>query len=340
MPKPPGRRAAAGEFELIADIAKTLGAVRAKQVEVGIGDDAAVLRFGKERLVVTVDDQVEGVHFDLRWLDAADVGYRALQAAASDLAAMGAEPLAAVVSLRMPADFSRAQLRQVSRGQAQAARDLGCPIVGGNVAKDARLALTTTVLGRVKRPLLRSGARVGDELWVLGDLGLARAGLLLHQRRLRLPARLSQVARRAKLAWARPKARLADGLSLQGRAHAALDVSDGLSGDVRHLATASRVKAVIDARALAGLVDPDLAELGDLLGEPGSALALTGGEDYALLAAGPRARRPIGAKVIGRIERGRDAELLLENGQRWPLAPGFDHLRLERADARGLLVRR
>ena len=117
----------------------------------------------------------------------------------------------------------------------------------------------------------RSGARVGDELWVLGELGLARAGLLLHQQRPRLPARLAKAAQRAKLAWARPKARLADGLLLQGRAHAALDVSDGLRGDVRHLATASRVKAVIEAEALAALVDPGLALLGDLLGEPGSA---------------------------------------------------------------------
>jgi thiamine-monophosphate kinase len=107
-----------------------------------------------------------------------------------------------------------------------------------------------------------------------------------------------------------------------------IDVSDGLSGDVRHLAEASGVKAVILARLLARLVPEDLASLADLLGEPPVALALTGGEDYALLACGPKARRPRGARVIGRLESGRGAELELETGRRLSLAAGFDHLRV------------
>jgi thiamine-monophosphate kinase len=325
MPKAPQRRSVGGEFALIAELARELSAVPSRAVEVGIGDDAAVLRLGKERLVVTVDDQVEGVHFDLRWLSTEDVGYRALQAAASDLAAMGAAPLAAVASLRAPRGFPASRLRALARGQAQAARELGCPVVGGNVARDTHLSVTTTVLGRVERPLLRKGGRPGDELWVLGELGLARAGLLLHQLRPAVPRRLAEVARRARQAWARPRALLAEGRALQGRARAALDVSDGLAGDVRHLADASGVKVVVDAASLAALVSDDLGWLGDLLGEPGVALALNGGEDYALLAAGPRARRPAGAKVIGRLERGRGSELALENGQRFSLAPGFDH---------------
>jgi thiamine-monophosphate kinase len=325
MPRSTTRRAARGEFSLIAELARELDAFTSRAVEVGIGDDAAVLRVGKERLVVTVDDQVEGVHFDLRWLTTADVGYRSLQAAASDLAAMGADPLGAVASVRAPRGFPEARLRALARGQAAAARELGCPVVGGNMARDSHLSVTTTVLGRVERPLLRRGARAGDELWVLGELGLARAGLLLHQRRPQVPKHLAAVARRAREAWARPRALLREGRALLGRARAALDVSDGLSGDVQHLAAASGVKAVLDAEALAALVPEDLACLGDLLGEPGAALALTGGEDYALLAAGPRARRPAGANVVGSIERGRGAELELESGQRFTLASGFDH---------------
>jgi thiamine-monophosphate kinase len=328
MPNASQRRAARGEFSLIAALAKELSRVPSRAVELGIGDDAAILRAGKERVVVTVDDQVQGVHFELGWLSANDVGYRALQAAASDLAAMGAEPLAAVASLHVPPGFPAASLSQLARGQARAARELGCPIVGGNVTRDTRLSLSTTVLGRVVgRPILRRGARSGDELWVLGELGLARAGWLLHERRPRLPARLSGIAKRARAAWARPRARIDDGRALRGRAHAALDVSDGLAGDVRHLAEASGVKAVIEAGKLALLVSKELAGLGDVLGEPGVSLALRGGEDYALLAAGPRARRPPGAKVVGRIERGRGSELELETGQRLALGPGFDHLR-------------
>jgi thiamine-monophosphate kinase len=327
----PGRRPA-GEFELIAELGRELSRVRGPQVVVGIGDDAAVLRLGRgrgrrERLIATVDDQVEGVHFDRNWLSLEDVGYRSLQAAASDLAAMAAEPVAALCSLHLPRGFSAGALRQLARGQAQAARQLRCPLVGGNIARGPVLSLTTTVLGRSSAPLLRSGARAGDELWLLGDLGLARAGLLLHQQRFRAPPKLRAVASRARLAWARPRARVAAGLALVGRARAVIDVSDGLSGDAGHLARASGVKVIIEAGRLARLISPDLAQLADLLGEPGVALALRGGEDYALLCAGPRARRPARAKVIGRIERGRGSELELETGQRFALGPGFDHLR-------------
>lgn len=328
MPTATPPRATRGEFSLIAALAKELSKSPSSAVELGIGDDAAVVRAGKARVVVSVDDQVQGVHFDLRWLTPNDVGYRALHAAVSDLAAMGAEPLAAVASLHVPPGFSDAQLAQLARGQARAARELGCPIVGGNVTRDARLSLTTTVLGTVVgRPILRRGARSGDELWVLGELGLARAGWLLHEQRPRLPARLSRIAQRARAAWARPRARIEDGRALRGRARAALDVSDGLAGDVRHLAEASGVKAVIEAGKLARLVPTALELLGDLLGEPGVSLALNGGEDYALLAAGPRARRPPGARVVGRIERGTGSELELEGGERLALGPGFDHLR-------------
>jgi thiamine-monophosphate kinase len=320
-------RTAVSEFSLIATLSRELGPTSSRAVVLGIGDHAAVLRVGKERLAVSVDDQVEGVHFDLRWLSARDVGYRSLQAAASDLAAMGATPLAAVASLHVPPRFSPALLRELSRGQAEAARALGCPVVGGNVARAQCLSIATTVLGRVKQPLTRAGARPGDELWVLGELGLARAGLLLHEQRLKVPARLRRVAALARAAWARPTARIAAGQKLAGRAHAVIDVSDGLSGDVQHLADAGGVKAVVEALRLAKLVSPELADLADLLGEPGVALALTGGEDYALLCAGPKARRPVGAKVVGRIERGRGSELELETGQRFALGPGFDHLR-------------
>ncbi len=325
---PPKKAAASGgEFALIAELAKRLAGGAGRAVELGIGDDAAVLRVGRERLVMTVDDQVEGVHFDRRWLSAADIGYRSLQAAASDVAAMGAAPLAAVASLRAPRGFPQRLLLELGSGQAQAAKQLGCPVVGGNVARGSELAVTTTVLGRARKPLLRSGARVGDELWLVGDVGLARAGLLLHQSRLKVPRALAAVAARAKRAWARPEAAIVAGQRLVGRARAAIDVSDGLGGDVRHLAEQSGVKAVLHAALIARAIPEDLAPLAELLGEPAVALALTGGEDYALLGAGPRARRPRWVKVIGSVERGRGAELQLENGQRLELSTGFDHYR-------------
>jgi thiamine-monophosphate kinase len=327
MTKRATRAPSGGEFELIAQLARELSTRPTRNVTVGIGDDAAVLRTRSERIVVSVDDQVEGVHFDRRWLTTSDVGFRSLQAAASDLAAMGARPLAAVASLHVPTGFPQSELTQLARGQAQAARALGCPVVGGNVARGPVLSVTTTVLGEVSRPLLRSAARAGDELWVVGRVGFARAGLLLHQQRLRVPRRLARVAAQAKQAWARPEALIAAGLALHGRARAAIDVSDGLAGDAQQLARASGVKAVLRAELLTSLVSPELADLADLLGEPGAALALRGGEDYALLCTGRRALRPAGARVIGRVEIGRGAELELETGQRFALDPGFDHLR-------------
>lgn len=327
MARPKRGGTAPSELELIESLSRTLGQGRGAGVELGIGDDAAVLRVGKERLVVSVDDQVEGVHFDLRWLGAADVGYRALQAAASDLAAMGARPLGAVASLHVPRGFPASELGKLARGQAQAARQLACPLVGGNIARGPLLSVTTTVLGLVERPLLRSGARPGDELWLLGDVGLARAGLLLHQQRLAVPRMLRGVAAAARKAWARPLALIADGRLLRGRARAVIDVSDGLAGDAAQLARASRVKAVINAGLLAACMPEPLAQLADLLGEPATTLALRGGEDYALLCAGPKARRPARAKLVGRIERGRGTEIELQTGQRFALGPGFDHLR-------------
>jgi thiamine-monophosphate kinase len=243
------------------------------------------------------------------------------------LAAMAAVPVAAVASLHVPTTVAARQLEQLARGQAQAARRLRCPVVGGNVARGPVLSITTTVVGRVGRPLLRSGAKAGDELWLIGEVGLARAGLLLHQRKPKLPRRLQAVAKLARAAWARPEARIQAGLTLPGRARAAIDVSDGLAGDVRHLAMASGVKTVLEAKRLSRLISADLADLADLLGEPGVALALAGGEDYALLCAGPKARRPARANVVGRIERGSGSELELDDGRRFTLGPGFDHLR-------------
>jgi thiamine-monophosphate kinase len=322
------QRKAMGEFDLIALLQRELERARSRSVELGIGDDAALLRVGRERLVATVDDQVEGVHFDLRWLSLEDVGYRSLQAAASDLAAMAATPLAALASVHVPRDLPARRLQLLARGQALAARELGCPVVGGNITRGPVLSISTTVLGRgLGKALLRSGAQPGDELWLLGDVGLARAGLLSHQQRLRVPARLRAVLARARNAWARPQARIAAGRTLAGRARAALDVSDGLMGDVAHLARASGVRVVLEFRRISRVMPADLAELADLLGEPAVTLALKGGEDYALLGAGPRARRPARAKVIGRIERGRGSVLELESGQRFALGQGFDHLR-------------
>jgi len=312
-----------GERDAVALFSRVFGR-RVPGVAVGIGDDAAVLEPVKEKLVWTVDACLEGSHFERSLLSLEDVGYRAFHAAASDLAAMGARPIAALSALELPRGFSRRDLAELTRGQALAARECGSPIVGGNVARAGRLGVTTTLLGTARAPIARKGARPGDELWLIGEVGLAALGLTVLRASRRGPHR--GAAALCVRAWRRPRALIAQGPRLVGRARAAQDVSDGLAGDILTLARASRVRAVLELPALRAVLRPELVRLaGDT---PRSALdfALYGGEDYAIVASGPAARRPSFARRLGRIERGTGALLEDESGQRTPLRPGYDHL--------------
>jgi thiamine-monophosphate kinase len=314
-----------GEREAVALFTQTFSARAVGVASVGIGDDAAVLKRVREPLVWTVDASVEGTHFERAWLELEDIGYRAFQAAASDLAAMGARPLAALSALELPKGFSKSELEALTRGQATAARECGAPIVGGNVARSVRLALTTTLLGTAPKPLRRDGARPGDELWLIGSVGLAGLGLELLRRR---PGATRRGAEQTcVLSWRRPRALIADGARLSGRARAAIDVSDGLAGDVANLASASRVRAVLEAGRLEAALAPELVVVARALGRSSLDAALHGGEDYALVATGPAARRPRRATVIGRVERGQGAVLELPTGRTTALRLGFDHLK-------------
>ena len=234
------------EQSRIATVARFFGKTKAPGFELGIGDDAAILR-ATGRLVWTIDTAVENVHFERGLLGLEQIGYRAVQAAVSDLAAMGARPLGALSNLGLPPGFSARSFERLVAGQARAAARLRCPIVGGNLSRAAEISITTTVLGSAARPLVRSGARPGDELWLIGRVGLARAGLLALQRK---PRRRSRALAACVRAFAEPEALIEQGLSLVGKARAALDISDGLSGDAGQLARASAVRVVIDAALL------------------------------------------------------------------------------------------
>jgi thiamine-monophosphate kinase len=308
------------EFAAIARL-EALFRQTSAEVELGIGDDAAVLK-SRARWVWTVDTAVEHVHFERGWLTLADLGWRSFQAAASDVSAMGGAPFAALSSVIFPSGFAAAELRQLTRGQRLAARALDCALVGGNLSRGAELSVTTTVVGRVRRPLLRSGARVGDELWLCGELGWAAAGLRLLQAGVRRGK--STAARRALRAFRRPQAQLAAGLDLARAAHAAIDISDGLAGDAWHLAQASGVELSLDLARLSATLDPALQALAPRLGVAALELALYGGEDYALLAAGPKRARPPRARVIGAVGEGRGV-WLVDGGLRRRAGRGFAH---------------
>jgi len=311
------------ESEAIRLLATRLTRPRADGVRLGIGDDAALLEPARGVLVWTVDSCLEGSHFERGLLELGDVAWKALHAAASDLAAMGAKPLGAISALELPPRFSKRELDAFALGQGRAARALGCPVVGGNIARGERLGVTTTVLGVARRPLQRDGARSGDDVWLLGNVGLAAAGFALL-RSGRVPK--DRAGRRAIDAWRRPRALIREGRSLAAHATAAIDVSDGLGGDVRHLAEASGVRIVLEERELVRSLPRELFAIARLVRREALELALEGGEDYALVATGARAKRPRGARRIGHVTKGRGAVLERADGSPVELARGFDHL--------------
>ena len=293
----------------------------------GIGDDAAILdpaAGAAERLVWTVDAQVEGIHFRGDLASWSDVGWRSFMAAASDLAAMGATPWCALSALVLPGAFPDAAFDALTAGQAEAAGVVGARVVGGNLARGSEVSITTTLLGRCARAaVLERTARRGDGIWVAGELGLAAAGLAALEAKLD-PA--DPDVARAVLAWRRPRARIAEGLAMAGHARGAVDVSDGLAQDVGHVARASGLRAVLEEPALRAHVEPALAALATRLGTTALDLALHGGEDYALVAA---SERPVAGFVrVGRFDDGDGVALEDEGGTARAIdARGFDHFR-------------
>ena len=238
----------------------------------GLRDDAAVLDLSAGRpLLASVDSVVEGVHVDLSLCSPDDVGWKALMGALSDLAAMGAAPLGALVALCVPGGSGEGELALgVMGGVAEASAVAGCPVVGGDVSESGVLVVAVTVLGTVEdggAPVSRSGARPDDVLFLTGPCGGSAAGL-----------RALRTGTGAGAAYRRPLARLREGqVARRAGAHAMIDVSDGLSLDLHRLADASGVGFRLDEVPAA-----DGATLDEALG---------GGEDYELLLAvsGPEA---------------------------------------------------
>jgi thiamine-monophosphate kinase len=226
--------------------------------------------------VLSVDTAVEGVHFECWFLSFAELGARAMSAAVSDLAAMGAQPLAALCSLIAPRELPHDDFIALHSGIAAAARDYICPVVGGNLSSGEQLSLTTTVVGTLPGPgLYRAGASPGDAIYVTGPLGSAALGLKLLQ--LRAADKAPQLVQ----AWRAPRARLAQGLALSGVATSAIDISDGAIADLGHICEASELGAVLEAERVP--LAAGMAELARGLGLDPLLLALTGGEDYELI---------------------------------------------------------
>lgn len=265
----------------IANLARRLPS--ASQGEVWIGDDAAVVEAPSGVLLLAADTLVEGVHADFSLTEPSDMGWKALAVNLSDIAAMGGRALHCLVTVVVP-QGREADLDSLYEGLEEAMQAFECPIVGGDLSGGPTLVVTVAITGTVDDegppPVLRSGARPGDSLFVTEPLGSASAGLralrsgALRSRDLRAQASLSE---ETNIAWAinahrRPVPRMAHGIAARhGSATAMIDVSDGLAIDLRRMADASGVGVVVDDLAVAsGATDED---------------ALFGGDDYELLIA-------------------------------------------------------
>ena len=255
-----------------------------RDVLLGPGDDAAALRVGGTTLLVTTDALVEGVHFRAGWYSPRALGARAYGVNASDIAAMGGRPFAAVMALEVPGDVRAATLDGIVAGFVAAAGAHGAVLVGGNLTRGPVLAITVTLLGRAgSRLVTRSGARAGDHVFVTGRVGAM--GVAVRDRRRGQPTPLPRVPDR-----------VAAGALLGRVAGAMIDVSDGLAQDLGHVARASRVAIRLEASCV-----PVAPACRRRAGAGALALALTGGEDYELACTVPPRRLAALARVTGRL---------------------------------------
>ena len=269
------------EDVLVSAIARAVGEPSGGVV-LGIGDDAAVLDDGT---VVSTDILVEGVHFDLARTTPRDVGHRAATANLSDLAAMGARPVALLAAFGLPPGFDDAA--EVAAGM----REHGVPVAGGDLSRAPVLIVSVTALGRSDRPVRRSGGRPGDVLVVTGPLGgQAAAGYA-----------------------GRVMPRTDEGCALAAVATAMIDLSDGIATDAVRLARASGTGAVIELERLPRAPGATVEQ------------AATGGEDYELLAAlPPGTEAPVPVTIVGRLTEGGDVAMVDAVGVPQQLR-GWDH---------------
>jgi thiamine-monophosphate kinase len=314
-----------GEFELIERFFKR----PARRSALGVGDDCALLTpAAGMQLAVSSDMLLEGRHF-LSTVDPFKLGHKALAVNLSDLAACGAKPLAFTLALALP-HIDETWVEGFSRGLFALADEHGCELVGGDTTRGP-LNICITVFGEVPQgqALLRSGARAGDDIYVSGTLGDARLALEAFRGTLSLSATALEAAR-ARME--QPTPRIALGQALRGVASSAIDISDGLLGDLGHILRQSGVGAAIDTAAASGLMQA-AAALDD---ERKLEYVLAGGDDYelaftaaasqreAVRAVAQQARTPV--TRIGRIEAQPGLRLLDAQGQ--PIARrygSFDH---------------
>ncbi|MEY4323749.1 MAG: thiamine monophosphate kinase [Actinomycetota bacterium] len=303
-----------GEFEIIDRLRKKFH--QNSSVIVPSGDDAAVVAMPDGDVVITTDVAVEGVHFRKEWSTPIEIGQRITAQNFSDVVAMGAWPVAIVVAVVAPKETPLNFLEALTAGIEDECKKVDASVVGGDMSRGDQLMIAITAIGQRRgvKPVLRSGAQVGDTVYVSGRLGYSAAGLACLMRGSRSP-------REAVSAYltVEPNYQLGIDAARSG-ATSMIDISDGLVADAGHVATSSKVRINLDSSALAP--GDFLTSLAQGMGVDPWQWVLAGGEDHGLLAtfSGPA---PEGFRPIGRVEAGEEGVLV--DGQTPRFVHGHDH---------------
>jgi thiamine-monophosphate kinase len=274
-----------GEFGLIDILAKMISDAKVDRLApdkpiIGIGDDAAAWRPDGRIELATVDTMVQDIHFNLATISWRELGWKSLAINLSDIAAMGGVPEYALIALAIPEDTPVEDITALYDGIIEMAKESGSAIIGGNVSRAAKVSVTITVIGRSDGAmLLRSAARPGDIIGVTGYPGSAAAGMEMLTQNLKFQ---QEAGRYFKSAFVHPVPRLNEGSALlKNGIKAAIDISDGLLSDLRHICEESKVSARVHAERL-----PIHPLIKRSYGDKAMGLVLAGGEDYELIFTG------------------------------------------------------
>lgn len=303
-----------GEFGLIEKISKKFESD--DKIYKGIGDDCAVLENQGEYTLMTTDMLVEGDHFNLDWQTPWQIGWKSIIVNISDIAAMGGLPKWGLVSIAFSSDVKVEFAENIFDGMAEASKKHGMAIIGGDTTHGDLLTINVAVIGKVEKENLcmRSDAEIGDVICVSGDLGKSWAGLEL----------LRAGKRGYTDYYLQPSCRLQTARKIAPHVNAMIDVSDGLSSEVRHICDESEVGAEVEKEKVP--ISDKTRKTGKKLGIDPLKWALHGGEDFELVFTIPTERLPLIEEenpiVVGKIiEEG----MYLINGQKKELGEGYDH---------------